>query len=252
LGRTLATPAFSIITATYNAGDLFSRTASSIRAQEYRDFEWVVIDGGSSDDTVARIRDAESSIAYWESARDRGISDAWNKGIKQAKGRFVLILNAGDTYDPNCLRVLSQNLESDKIVCSHARLMSSDGQEVGVFRAAPSKLYRGMHLPHNWCAVPRACYEDLGLYAEVPLAMDFDWFHRYYKKFGTQGFRVVDAVLGTYYLGGKSDLNHVESFRANERILLQQGASRAVAKFYRFSYTAKHIVKKWLIRNGAA
>jgi len=233
---------FSIVTATYNAGKLLDRTMASLRAQTYRGFEWLIVDGGSKDDTVARIQAAGNLVSRYVSERDEGIADAWNKGIAMAGAQHVLILNAGDTYDANCLETIAQRVDGQRIVCSHARLATEDGRDVGMFLSQPHKLRRAMHLAHNWCAVPLQHYRALGPYAKIPLAMDFDWFHRYYCKFGVQGFDVVDQALGTYYLGGASDVNYRSSFGANERILVAHGMSPLTARFYRMSYTLKHAI----------
>lgn len=237
---------FSIVTATYNAGDMLTRTAASLRQQQYTDFEWLIVDGGSTDDTVARIQAEADLVTYWHSEPDEGIADAWNKGITRASGDYVLILNAGDTYDADFLSTLAQQPDSRQIICSHARVCASDGTVVRIFRARPEKLYIAMHLPHNWCAVPRHYYQTEGGYRKLPLAMDFEWFHRYFKRFGADGFRVIDAVLGTYYLGGKSDLAYEASFKANERILLDAGSNAAVVRGYRVLYTLKHVVSRFI------
>ncbi len=100
-----------------------------------------------------------------------------------------------------------------------------------------------MHVPHNWCAVPTKHYQSLGLYALLPLAMDFEWFHRYFRRFGPAGFLVLDQALGTYYLGGTSDLNYANSFRANEKILRESGIHPVLARLLRLVYTAKHSVR---------
>lgn len=234
---------FSIVTATYNAGRLLDRTIASLRSQTYRDFEWLVVDGASKDDTVARIEAAGDLVSRYVSERDEGIADAWNKGLALASARYVLILNAGDTYDPDFLEVMAQRADGRRIICSHARLAKEDGREIGLFLAKPHKLGRAMHIPHNWCAVPAQHYRDLGPYSKIPLAMDFDWFHRYYLKFGVAGFDVVDRALGTYYLGGASDVNYQKSFGVNERILVANGMSPLRARLYRMSYTFKHAVK---------
>lgn len=237
---------FSILTATFNAEALVGRTIASLRAQRYRDFEWIVIDGASTDRTVALVREAEDLAPRVISEPDEGIADAWNKGVAMARGEHVLILNAGDSYDPDCLQVLAQHVDGRRIICSHARLANEDGSEVGMFLAQPGKLARAMHVPHNWCAVPSRHYRELGLYAKMPLAMDFEWFHRYYRKFGVLGFEVIDQALGCYYLGGASDINYRSSFGANERILVSHGVSPLVARFYRMSYTLKHALVSWL------
>jgi glycosyltransferase involved in cell wall biosynthesis len=238
-----APPAFSIVTATFNAGELLDRTQASLSAQTCREFEWIVIDGGSSDDTVERIKRAGPLVTSWISERDRGIADAWNKGIELAKGRYVLILNAGDTYDPTFLESILPLCDGQRIVCSHARLNAADDTHVRIFKAQPAKLRIAMHLPHNWCAVPRQHYASLGLYRHLPLAMDFDWFHRYYNRYGVNGFAVLDEVLGTYYLGGASDARYVESFRTNERILMENGMHPFKARAYMFAYRMKHALK---------
>ena len=238
---------FSIVTATFNAGRMLERTIESVRSQSCKDFEWIVIDGGSRDDSLERIKAAGSTIARWISEPDEGIADAWNKGLSFASGAHALILNAGDTYDPEFLASIAARCNGRQIVCTHARLLTVDGRSVGVFRAQPAKLSRGMYLPHNWCAVPLDHYRLLGPYRKIPLAMDFDWFLRYYRKFGTAGFTVVDEALGTYYLGGTSDSNYLESFKASERIMIENGVRPWVARAHRLSHSFKHAVKRRII-----
>ena len=86
----------TIVTATYNAEKYLSILASSIRAQTYSDIEWVVIDGNSSDETVAILRGNEDVVSYWLSEPDRGIYDAWNKGLRHANGDWICFLGADD------------------------------------------------------------------------------------------------------------------------------------------------------------
>ena len=242
-------PRFSIITATFNCSDLFDRTAASLRSQTFKDFEWIVIDGLSRDDTVEHIKTNEDIVTYWISEKDSGISDAWNKGLVQAKGEYVLMLNAGDTYDPEFLGQVNLHARDDsRVVCSHARLCTSDGRVVGVIRSEPHKLYRAMHLAHNWCAVPRKHYIALGGFRIMRFAMDFEWFHKYFRLYGADGFTVIDAALGTYHLGGVSDANFAASFRTNSEILRAHGTSWVVAGFWRFAYTFKHALRTMRVK----
>lgn len=243
-------PAFSIITATYNAGPLLSRTAACLAAQAYKNFQWIIVDGNSTDDSVQRIKAAGKLVDRWVSEPDEGIADAWNKGLALARGSHILILNAGDIYDPDFLLIVSQQCDDSRIVCSHARRSYENGQQFGVFLAQPHKLNRAMHLPHNWCAVPAHHYRTLGPYAKLQLAMDFEWFHRYYRKFGVAGFHVINQALGTYYLGGASDVHYRRSFVANERILIENGLHPLAARFYRAAYTMKHALNKRLSGRG--
>ncbi|MGH8218258.1 MAG: glycosyltransferase family 2 protein [Steroidobacteraceae bacterium] len=246
--RTARAPRFSIVTATFNAGAALARTLASIRAQSVREFEWIVVDGGSSDGSLALIRGAPDVVSDWISEPDEGIADAWNKGLALAAGRFALVLNAGDTYDADFLEKISSYCDDDHIACAHARLASPEGKVLGIFRSQPQKLNRGMYVAHNWCAVPMALYRKFGPYVKLPLAMDFEWFHRYYRSAGTRGFRVLDAVLGTYCLGGASDSRFKESFRATERVRVEHGANPFLARADTWRLCAKHFVRHRILR----
>ena len=232
-------PLFSVVTATRNARAELVRTARSLAAQTLRDFEWIVIDGASTDGSQELLSTLEGVTRHL-SEPDKGIADAWNKGIAQARGRQVLILNAGDTYDPDMLATMALAVGDDHITCCHARLLTEGGTTAGWFPAIPSRLWRGMHLPHNWCAVPRRFYSEYGAYQLMPHAMDYEWFHRFWRKHGTAGFRIIDKTLGAYYLGGHSDNHAAAGFAANERILVQHGTSLWVAKLLRVAYTLRH------------
>ena len=86
----------SIITINYNNHEGLKKTIDSVVAQTFRDFEWIVIDGGSTDGSRELIEDFASHIAYWVSEPDKGIYNAMNKGMDHAHGDYLLFLNSGD------------------------------------------------------------------------------------------------------------------------------------------------------------
>lgn len=88
----------SIVTVVYNNRDGFRRTADSICGQSSDRWEWIVVDGGSTDGTVDAIREIADRITFWCSERDGGIYDAMNKGLAQARGDFVVFMNSGDRF----------------------------------------------------------------------------------------------------------------------------------------------------------
>ena len=91
-------PKFSIITVTYNAASVITPTLQSILAQSYTEYEFLLIDGGSSDNAVELVRNSGVRIATLVSERDKGLYDAMNKGIAHATGDYLCFLNAGDSF----------------------------------------------------------------------------------------------------------------------------------------------------------
>ena len=89
----------SIITATFNSAQTLPTLIASIRAQSDRSFEWIVVDGGSRDDTVALLRDAGDVVTRWISEPDFGIYHALNKALLLAQGSYYLVVGSDDTLE---------------------------------------------------------------------------------------------------------------------------------------------------------
>lgn len=101
-------PKFSIITITYNAASVIEPTLQSVLSQTYTNYEYMLIDGGSKDNTVAKAKASGIEFAHIVSERDKGIYDAMNKGIALATGDYLCFLNAGDAfYGPDTLQTIA-------------------------------------------------------------------------------------------------------------------------------------------------
>lgn len=107
-----ANPFFSIVIANYNSGKFLSAAIESILHQNCDDYEIIVVDGGSSDNSVEVIKTYANSIAWWVSEPDKGQSNAFNKGFAHASGRFFTWLNADDLLLPGTLKAVKKALES--------------------------------------------------------------------------------------------------------------------------------------------
>lgn len=117
----------SIITINYNNRDGLQKTIDSVLAQTWKDFEWIVIDGGSTDGSRELIEQYQEHFTYWCSESDKGVYNAMNKGIVKAIGEYLLFLNSGDClYDPAVLnRVWSKEHYADII---SGQVIQTNGQ----------------------------------------------------------------------------------------------------------------------------
>ena len=97
----------SIITVVLNGEKTLERTIKSVINQSYKNFEHIVIDGGSTDGTIKILKKYSKKISYWKSEKDKGIYDAMNKGIKKSKGNIIGILNSDDYYLKNALKIVN-------------------------------------------------------------------------------------------------------------------------------------------------
>ncbi len=104
-------PRVSIITAVYNARHYLNDCIVSILSQTYPDFEYIIIDGGSSDGTVDIIKQYQDQLAYWVSEPDNGIYDAWNKGLAVSKGEWVAFVGADDILYPEMIEMYMNHID---------------------------------------------------------------------------------------------------------------------------------------------
>jgi len=101
-------PKISIITPTFNSAKHLSETLQSIILQKYKNYELIIIDGGSTDDTLEIIKKYKKHIRYCVSNKDKGIYDAFNKGMKIAKGKYIVIVNSDDVLTKNAFSILNK------------------------------------------------------------------------------------------------------------------------------------------------
>lgn len=126
-------PKISIITPSYNQGMLIEETIRSVLLQGYPNIEYIVIDGGSNDNSVGIIRKYEKYLAHWVSETDKGQTDAINKGFAMASGKIFAWINSDDIYVKNAFRIIAQWMYSNgkvvrPIVYGDCDVIDTDGK----------------------------------------------------------------------------------------------------------------------------
>ncbi len=137
-----AAPFFSVITASFNSAETIADSLESILSQERNDVEYIIVDGGSKDHTVDVIKSYEPLFAKkgvslrWISEPDRGIYDAWNKGVSMARGTWISFIGSDDYYVPGALDRYSTAIQQHpdaNYISSKVELIDSDGHRLRVF-----------------------------------------------------------------------------------------------------------------------
>jgi glycosyltransferase involved in cell wall biosynthesis len=118
----MSLPRISIVTPSFNQGQYLEETLKSVLSQGYSDLEYIVIDGGSTDNTLDVIKRYEQEgITYWVSEKDRGQSDAINKGLRRATGEIVTWLNSDDMFMPDALHSAARHFQESDAALIHGQ-----------------------------------------------------------------------------------------------------------------------------------
>lgn len=210
---------FSIITVCYNSEKTIEKTLKSVLNQSYQNFEYIVIDGASTDHTLDVIKQYKNCFEEKMqiiSEPDCGIYDAMNKGIARAKGELIGIINSDDYYELDALEQVSLAYQGKKyeIIYGMQRNFTNDGKLASIIFRHHDFLESDM-INHPTCFITKELYRDKGNYClEYKASSDYDYMLRM-KKSGDVLFNPIQVILANFTLGGTSSCSdaHLETFK---------------------------------------
>ena len=221
-------PLISIITAVYNGEKHLEETIQSVLAQSYKNIEYIIIDGASTDATVDIIKKYEDKINYWVSEKDAGVYEAMNKGLEAAKGDYVAILNADDYYTPDAMTLSMEKIMETKSDYSVANVEYVNSKNVitPIYPLHEAHIYQEMPYPHVSAVISSKAYKDVGLFdTSFRIAGDHDMALRIHLK----GYKAcyVNKVIAQLVEGGIS--SGVESNKESLHVAIKNGKSNISA-----------------------
>jgi glycosyltransferase involved in cell wall biosynthesis len=179
-------PLVSVITPSFNQAAFLEATIQSVLGQDYPRIEYIVVDGGSTDGSLEIIQRYADRLAWWVSEKDRGQTDAINKGFAGARGEILAWINSDDTYNPGAIGAAVKQLMDQPevgLVYSDCNYIDEQGTEIGKFPAAQTDYHRlrngYVHIPQQTMFFRSKYWKQLGpLDPSFYFAMDYDLWTR--------------------------------------------------------------------------
>lgn len=235
---------FTVITINYNNAEGLRRTIESVANQTYTDYEYLIIDGGSTDGSVDVIRKYQEKIAYWVSEKDRGIYHAMNKGMEKVSGDYVVFMNSGDMFYSNTvLSDVSLLISNEDIVIGDV-LASGTGE---VMSPPPLRdismyhLYSGA-IPHQGAFVKSTLQKRHPFDETLKIAADWKFFLQTII-FENSSVKYIPVTVALYDTTGISSQNPKVMREEKERVLAEC-FPRRVLDDYRFMKESECLTQK--------
>lgn len=206
-------PLISVITVVFNGGNELEETILSVINQTYALVEYIIIDGGSTDNTLEILKKYDSRIDYWVSEKDNGIYDAMNKGITLASGQFLNFMNCGDRFFSNqvlfdIFQHYPSNSISSKILFGDWEVRYPSGKSRLVTSGEVRDLWKGSQFCHQSVFVESGYHKENLYNSEHPMVADFEFFFSAFKK--GISFEKINKVVSSILAGGISDIERFE------------------------------------------
>ena len=194
----------SIITINYNNLAGLQKTMESVFAQTCKDFEYIVIDGASTDGSAEYIRAHADQLTYWVSEKDSGIYNAMNKGVRVAKGEYLLMLNSGDfLVDDRVIERILPELDGTDIV--QGNTIEGQKRNRGYGKSDITFLdVMGGNFLHQASFIKKSLHAQYGLYDETYKKSSDTYFYWKVLGFGNATFRYVDVDVANFDTHGIS------------------------------------------------
>ena len=240
-------PLISIITVTYNGEKYIEETFQSVFKQTNKNYEYIVIDGGSSDNTINIIKKYDSKIDYWVSEKDLGIYDAFNKGMQLCKGEYIGFINSDDIYEKNTIEILTKYIKANSNLDF---FFGSVRKHWGTLHGyKPWKIFFswGFYSSHSTgFFIKKVSAKKVGLYnLKYKYSSDYDYFFRMIVKHKMKGMATKKKELfGTFRRGGySSQINFYDHFMEEIKIRLDNKQNRLLVLLIFIYKFLKHIKK---------
>ena len=199
----MSKPIITLITINYNNANGLKKTIESVKNLICRDYEYIVVDGASTDGSLDIINGNSNFITKIITEKDNGIYDAINKGIRLAEGSLIGLVHSGDTILPDALTGLKELHEAHPDSILYGALKTSRN---GVFDSIwgwNADLLPRQMIPHLAAFVPKQIYDEYGYYdLDYKIAADYECFLRFYKK--GVNFVFIDKIICDFDLNGIS------------------------------------------------
>lgn len=212
----------SIITINYNNLKGLKQTVASVNQQDYQDFEYLIIDGGSTDGALEFITEHSQDFAYWCSEKDKGIYNAMNKGIKNARGEYLIFLNSGDCLAHNhILQEIAHQLTNEDIVYGDLICQLSDGSfQIETY---PDRLDIGFFmkksLPHPATFIRKTKLEECPYDEELKIVSDWKfWVQQIVLK--QTSYKHIAHPIAIFQPGGVS--SNLENCNQERALVFQE------------------------------
>ena len=226
-------PEISIITIVRNDAPALERTISSVSQQFLKNYEFIIIDGGSVDGTVDVISSHADLVSSWVSEPDQGIYDAMNKGLTHAKGEWVIFLNAGDIFpDDFTLKQLSDGISAvPQAEVIYGDSIAGYGQ-FQIYRKAgsPAELWKGMFCNHQSMLFRRKLFYHREFRTDLDIAGDHEFVYRIHNEGFTFSYFPIAVV--TWHTRGVSNRRQVKSVIERYKMVMQYHRYSLSRKFY--------------------
>ena len=221
----------SIITVNRNNAEGLSRTIASVRSQTFRNFEFIIIDGASIDNSIEILKENAPVISYWISEPDKGTYQAMNKGVKASSGEYCYFLNSGDYLATDTVldEIFHQNIYGD-IISGNVRKVRPNNKYRSVLSPGSVSLHKlCIHsLPHQASLIRRSLFDEIGYYTEsYRIASDWEFFLKALIV-NNRIYQHIDVDFSYFKLGGVSSrkenipLANEESYDCLKRLFPKQ------------------------------
>ena len=213
-------PKVSIITVVYNGVTHLEQTINSVINQTYNNIEYIIIDGGSTDGTVELIKKYDKHIDYWVSEKDSGIYDAMNKGIAEATGEIVGLINADDWYETDAVAQVIETFVNSNADVVHGSMNIVKENGNSFMKKAEldlSHLKKGMLLNHPTTFIKRGVYESYGSFnTQYKIAADWELVLRLWLE--GLSFIAIESALANFRMGGVSSAHLKDSLLEKHQV----------------------------------